>query len=209
LFYYLALGLSTGLSAGISPGPLLALVVSASLRSGWAGGLRVALAPLITDAVIITVAVLLVDHLPPQALRWLGIAGGVVIIWIGIGILRSARTATLPDTAGQAADPNKELWRGVAVNALNPHPYLFWAAVGAPILVSAWRTSPLHALAFLLSFYCLLLGSKVTIAWLVSRSAGGLSLTWYHRILAVCGALMLTMGFWLMWQTWQSTVPAM
>lgn len=203
MFYYLALGLSTGLSAGISPGPLLTLVVSASLRSGWAGGLRVALAPLITDAVIITLAVLLVDRLPPEVLHWVGIAGGLVVIWIGIGILRSARSAILPDDAGETSDPNRELWRGVAVNALNPHPYLFWATVGAPILVSAWRISPLYPLAFLVPFYCLLIGSKIAIAWLVSRSAGGLSLTWYRRILAVCGALMLVMGAWLIWQTWQ------
>jgi len=50
---YLILGLTLGLSAGITPGPLLTLVITASLRRGWAGGLQVALAPLITDAPII------------------------------------------------------------------------------------------------------------------------------------------------------------
>lgn len=66
MWAYLGLGLSMGLSAGISPGPLLALVITASLRSGLKGGLLVALAPLITDAPIIILSVVLANRLPRQ-----------------------------------------------------------------------------------------------------------------------------------------------
>jgi hypothetical protein len=69
-------------------------------------------------------------------------------------------------------------------------------------LVNGWRESPWHALAFLASFYLLLVGSKMAMAWLVSRKAGGLSLTWYRRLLLACGLLMLGMGGLLIWQTW-------
>lgn len=199
---YLGLGLSMGLSAGISPGPLLALVVTASLRSGLAGGVRVALAPLITDVPIIALAVLLAGSLPPEALRWVGTVGGLVVIWLGIETLRSAQKAVLPESTQLAADPRRELWRGVIANALNPHPYLFWVTVGGPALVSSWRISPVHSLAFLLPFYALLLGSQVTVAWLVSRRAGALSQDWYGRVLAGCGLLLLGMGGWLIWQMW-------
>lgn len=202
MWTYLGLGLSLGLSAGISPGPLMTLVIAASLRSGWAGGLRVALAPLVTDAPIITAAVLVVNHLPPLVLRWVGVAGGVVVIWLGVEILRSARRATFPGESGTQADPRRELWRGVVVNALNPHPYLFWATVGGPALVNGWRASPWYALAFLLSFYSLLLGSEMAVAWLVSHQTGTLPLVWYRRALAVCGLAMLGMGAWLIWRVW-------
>lgn len=191
-----------GLSAGISPGPLLALVIAASLRSGLKGGLLVALAPFITDLPIIVLSVFLVDLLPPQALRWVGTVGGLVVIWMGVEMLRSARKATLPDDSGTQSEPNRELWRGVVVNALNPHPYLFWATVGGPALVSGWRISPWNAVAFLLPFYTLLVGSKMAIAWLVSRQAGELSLVWYRRVLAGCGLLVLGMGGLLIWQMW-------
>ena len=204
MWAYLGLGMSMGLSAGISPGPLLALVVTASLRSGLAGGLRVALSPLITDLPIITLSVLLVDLLPPGALRWVGIVGGLVVIWMGVETLRSSRHATLPAKAVAPDESRRELWRGVAVNALNPHPYIFWATVGGPALVSGWRISPGHALAFLVSFYVLLVGSEIVIAWLVSRRAGGLSLTWYRRLLAGCGLLLLAMGGLLIYQAWST-----
>jgi threonine/homoserine/homoserine lactone efflux protein len=202
MWAYLGLGLSMGLGAGISPGPLLALVVTASLRSGLAGGLRVALSPFITDLPIITLSVLLVDLLPSGALRWVGTVGGLVVIWMGVETLRPVRHAALPAEAGEPGEPRRELWRGVAANALNPHPYLFWATVGGPALVSGWRISPAHALAFLVPFYMLLVGSKMAIAWLVSRQAGGLSLIWYRWALAGCGLLLLAMGALLIYQAW-------
>jgi threonine/homoserine/homoserine lactone efflux protein len=202
MWAYLGLGLSMGLSAGISPGPLLTLVVTASLRSGLAGGLMVALAPILTDAPIIVLSVLLADRLPPQALRWVGTTGGLVVNWLGVEILRSVREATLPSTSGEAAEPRRELWRGMVVNALNPHPYLFWATVGGPALLNGWRISPWHGLAFIIPFYLVLIGSKMAMAWLVSRQAGGLSVTWYRRVLVGCGLLMMAMGSWIIWQMW-------
>jgi threonine/homoserine/homoserine lactone efflux protein len=108
----------------------------------------------------------------------------------------------LPRDVDEPADPQRELWRGALVNALNPHPYLFWATVGGPAVVSGWRISPWYALAFIVPFYTLLVGSKVVIAWLVSRQAGGLSPTWYRRVLVGSGVLMLAMGGWLIWQIW-------
>jgi threonine/homoserine/homoserine lactone efflux protein len=204
MWIYLGMGFSMGLGAGVSPGPLLALVVTASLRSGLGGGLRVALSPFITDAPIIALSVLLVNHLPPGALRWVGTVGGLVVIWLGVEILRSARGAALLGDAPGTGEPQRELWRGVAVNALNPHPYLFWTTVGAPALVGGWRISPWHALAFVLAFYALLVGSKIVVAWLVSRQAGGLSLTWYRRVLQGCGVMLLGMGGLLIWQAWSA-----
>jgi len=180
----------------------MALVITASLRSGLAGGVRVALSPFVTDLPIIALSVLLLDLLPPEALRWVGTVGGLVVIWLGVETLRAARSPALPNAVDTQANPRRELWRGVAVNALNPHPYLFWATVGGPALVSGWRLSPWYALAFLVSFYTLLAGSKTAIAWLVSRKAGDLSPAWYRRVLAGSGLLMLGMGGWLIWQTW-------
>lgn len=202
MWAYLSLGLSMGLNAGISPGPLLALVITASLRSGFAGGLQVALAPLVSDLPIVALSVLLAGNLPPEATRWVGIVGGLVVVWMGVGAIRAGRRATLPGEGRAQSEHRRELWRGVVVNVLNPHPYLFWTVVGGPALVNGWRESPLHALAFLVPFYVLLVGSKVTIAFLVSRKAGGLSQAWYRRTLQGSGVLLVGMGIWLAVQSW-------
>lgn len=199
---YLALGFSMGISAGLSPGPLLTLVITASLRSGFGGGLRVALSPFLTDLPIITLSVLLSNSLPVGAFRWVGTVGALVVIWLGVEALRAARHAVLPGAQVARAEPQRELWRGALVNALNPHPYLFWMTVGGPALVGSWRSSPWYTLAFVTTFYGLLIGSKVAVAWLVSRRAGNLSETWYRRVLAGCGLLLFAMAALLLWQMW-------
>jgi hypothetical protein len=68
--------------------------------------------------------------------------------------------------------------------------------------VSGWRISPWHAFAFLVSFYALLVGSKMVIAWLVSGKAGGLSQIWYRRVLTASGGLTILVGGWLIYQSW-------
>ena len=52
-----------GLSGGLSPGPLLALVVAETLARGRSAGLAVAASPLITDGPIIVAAVLLLGRI--------------------------------------------------------------------------------------------------------------------------------------------------
>jgi threonine/homoserine/homoserine lactone efflux protein len=113
----LALGLSLGLGAGLAPGPLLALVVGATLERGFAAGARVA-----------------EPGVAPADLR-----------------------------------------RAVLVNALSPHPWLFWITVGGPLLVADGFAS---GAAFLAGFYATLVGAKVAIAGVVAagrrRGAGRL-----------------------------------
>ncbi|NCD26558.1 MAG: hypothetical protein EOL86_13335, partial [Deltaproteobacteria bacterium] len=62
-----ASGLVLGLSAGLSPGPLLTLMLSETLRHGVRAGLLVAVAPLISDLPIIILVTGLYWLLPDSA----------------------------------------------------------------------------------------------------------------------------------------------
>lgn len=199
---YLILGLTLGLSAGISPGPLMTLVITASLRRGLAGGLLVALAPFITDAPIIALSLLLLDRLPPWAMTAVTVVGGLVVICLGVDALRSARQAELPSQEEDGNGTGRELWKGALVNLLNPHPYLFWATVGGPTLLAGWRENAVYAVAFIVGFYALLVGSKVIIAWLVARQSRELPLRAYRVVLGMLGAAMVVLGVLLIRQAW-------
>jgi threonine/homoserine/homoserine lactone efflux protein len=199
---YFLLGLTLGLSAGITPGPLLTLTVTASLRRGLAGGLLVALAPFISDAPIIALSLLLLDRLPPWAMTAVTFIGGVVVIALGVDALRASRRAELPSQADGEQSAGSELWKGTLVNLLNPHPYLFWATVGGPTLLAGWQERPAHALAFLGGFYALLVGSKVIIAWLVARRSQVMSLRGYRIALTILGVAMMVLGVLLIREAW-------
>lgn len=164
---YALLGLSLGLGAGIAPGPLLALVIQRSVQGGLGSGLRVALAPLLSDLPIVALAFILVGRLPQAGLDVMLGIGGIFVVWLGIDAWRGAghelALAAVPT-------PRQDLLHGVIINFLNPHPYLFWAAVGAPTVLKAWGSEPAAAIAFVVAFYTLLIGSKVTLAVLFSRA---------------------------------------
>jgi hypothetical protein len=76
----LGLALILGATSAISPGPLLALVVSSTLHRGFWAGFRVAVAPLLTDAPILGIGLLALHALPLAALGGIGLAGGRFLV---------------------------------------------------------------------------------------------------------------------------------
>ncbi len=185
-----------GLAAGLSPGPLQALVVTSSLERGFGAGWRVAVAPLVTDAPIIVLAVALLSALPTNALNGLGVAGGIAAIAVGVWSVWTARRQSGDAGAGTASD----LWRGAVVNVLSPHPWAFWIAAGGPVLVSGWRRGPWFAAAFLAGFYLLLVGSKVMLAWVVARGRHRLDAARRQQLIVATAALLVIGGGVLIWQ---------
>ncbi|HAS86043.1 MAG TPA: hypothetical protein DCS31_04500, partial [Candidatus Competibacteraceae bacterium] len=119
---FLLAGALFGLSGGLSPGPLLALVLNETLRYGVRGGIRVALAPLLTDAPIILITIGLLWPLTNRSLPLavINIGGGGYLVWLGI---EGLRFRGVQRTLVNRAD---SLRRGVIANFLNPSPYLFW-----------------------------------------------------------------------------------
>lgn len=181
----LSKGTVLGLAAGFSPGPLTILVISETLRHGLRAGVKVSLAPVLTDLPIIALAALLIGRLSddPAALGAVALVGGVFLLRLGIGSLRY-RAATVP--VGQRA--SRSLLRGVAANFLNPNPYVFWIGVDTPILLSALDRSWLHATVFMAAFLLCIVGSKMLLARLVNGSRaflGSGAYTWIMRTLGL------------------------
>lgn len=191
-------GLGLGFSAGISPGPLMSLVITTALARGFAAGLRVAVAPLLTDLPIVAAAVLFVAAIPEGVQALLAAVGGAYVLYLGADALRAARTARLGGAAPQAA--RRDVVRGALVNLLSPHPWLFWLSVGGPLLAAAWRVGSLHAAAFLFGFYGLLVGSKIGVAWAVAAGRRFLTDHTYRLLLAASGVLLFVFGGLLLWQ---------
>jgi threonine/homoserine/homoserine lactone efflux protein len=196
----LLLGISYGFAAGVSPGPLLGLVLTQSLRRGWRAGSLVALAPLLTDLPIIVVSVLVIQQLPPEALDWLAVVGGVFVLYLAFETIRGARrlknaaTASNADTTSGTATW-RVLGRAVVTNALSPHPYLFWAVAGAQLIVrSGDAAGPAGAAAFLVGFYALLVGMKLLLAQIAGHSRDRLRGRTYRGVLIASGLLLGVLG---------------
>lgn len=163
---FIVIGMILGMSAGFSPGPLFVLLVSESLQNGMKSGIKIALAPLITDLPIIFLTLFLSAKLSGlhSVLGVISIIGGLFVMYLGVQRLLT-KGVELRLNGAKA----NSLTKGITVNALSPHPYLFWFGVGAPLLAKAMTQDIFVALSFLGSFYVLLLGSMVLLALLIGR----------------------------------------
>ena len=158
-----------GLSAGLAPGPLLTLVITETLQQDVKAGIKVAMAPLITDLPIIVISLLLLAKLSNSnlILGIISIAGAIFVFYIAFEtIISKGIEIKLERTKSQS------LTKGILANALSPHPYLFWITVGSPIMTKAMEINTMAVVLFLLGFYVLLIGSKVVLAYLVGQSKG-------------------------------------
>jgi len=179
------MGAVFGLTAGISPGPLLTLVISETLRHNKSEGVKIALAPLITDIPIVLLTIFFLSKMASSdiILGLISILGGFFIAYLGYDSIRSKGI----EIDVQHLKP-KSIRKGIIVNILSPHPYIFWLMVGAPITVKAYHASPVAAFSFIIAFYVMLIGSKISIALIVDKSRAILKnkvFIWTLRILGL------------------------
>ncbi|MED5372737.1 MAG: LysE family transporter [Myxococcota bacterium] len=180
-------GALLGLAGGLSPGPLTALVLGETLRGGLRSGLRVSLAPLVTDGPLIGLA-LLIGALPPLATQVISVGGALFLLHLAWGMWR----AEPPEPS--EPPPEGLLRRAIATNLLNPHPYLFWLAVGGPMLLET--AAPV---AFLVGFFGLLVGSKAALAVLAERARPWLGSSGYRWTLRALGVGLVVLAGELIW----------
>jgi len=191
---FLTMGTILGLSAGFAPGPLLALVVSETLQHDIQAGVKVALAPILTDLPIILCTLFILARLADfyPVLGVISLTGACFILYLGIGNIKTGGI-NIEENIG----PGRSLQKGILANALSPHPYLFWFSVGGPATMKAMALSLAAAISFVLSFYVLLVGSKIVLAVLVGKSRSFLQGKTYIAIMRLLGLILIILAGFL------------
>jgi threonine/homoserine/homoserine lactone efflux protein len=181
---FLVLGIILGFTAGISPGPLMAMTISETLQHGSRAGVKVAISPLITDSLIVSCILffLLSSENHGPVLAWISFAGAFYLIYLGVS---SLKTSVIDIVITKERDNSFK--RGILANFLSPHPYLFWITIGGPILFQALDVDIWATVFFVAGFYSLLVGSKIMIAMVVGRSRYFLKSNYYLYIIRSLG----------------------
>jgi threonine/homoserine/homoserine lactone efflux protein len=183
----LSMGAIFGLTAGISPGPLLTLVISETLQHSRSEGIKVALAPLITDVPIILITWLIFSQLSHFGvlLSIISFSGAVYFAFLGYNTMKIKE---LNINTGNIFTGS--LKKGITANFLNPNPYIFWFTAGIPTAFKAYETSLQTAVIYFLLFYIMLTGSKILIALLVERSKVFLNNRSYVIVMRILGVVL-------------------
>ena len=194
MFGFLFSGLGLGLAAGLSPGPLMALLVAQTLRHGTHEGLKIAVTPVLTDIPIVGASLLVLARFSgrERPLGAIAIAGAAYLIWLAWGSLRFRSADWRPLDASPGS-----IRKALVTNLFNPHIYLFWIAVGSTMVLNAWTQHPSRAASFLAGFYTCLVGSKLVLAVVIGRSRQFLSGRGYAMAIRVSGVFLAAMAVWV------------
>jgi threonine/homoserine/homoserine lactone efflux protein len=204
----LLLGTVLGLIAGLVPGAFFAIVATTTLERGLKKGIQVALIPLGTELPVLFVTALLLTQLPGGVLRWVGMVGGLLLIYIAWNVIQDAREADPLSTDG-ARPFRGHLVRVILVGLLSPSPWAFWFFIGSPLAVNRWHVGPWHSVAFVGAFMTFFVLAMVLLAWAVSTGRDYLNLEWYRRCLRGAGAALGIIGGVLIWQSWEGNFSEM
>jgi threonine/homoserine/homoserine lactone efflux protein len=188
------------LSGVLMPGPVSALAISEGARRGAVAGPLVTLGHAMAEAVMFGALAVgtspLLQH--PTVVGTIGLAGGVVLAWMGWGIVQTARRGGAAPPGATPAVPGGAGGRGAVVRAgllatvFNPYWLLWWATVGAAYYVLFARFGAVPLLAFFLAGHLTLdLGWNTLLASVVGAGRGRIPLRVYRGVLVVCGGFVL------------------
>jgi len=189
-----------GFSGAAMPGPVTALIVTETTKLGFIAGPLITIGHVLLELVMVGALFFGLRDVLNQ--NWvaggIGIVGGLVLLWLGFDIVKSAWLGRVSLNLTQATRPRNEsrhpILGGVIITIFNPYWFVWWATVGAAYLV----TFRAFGWAGIAAFY---LGHTLAdwvwndfIAFVVSSGRRVLSERAYRAILIACGMFMIAMS---------------
>lgn len=195
-----------GAFAGAAPGPFTTMVIGTSLQRGFREGFKLALVPLVTDAIPLVLTVFILHALNWTALTLLGISGGTLIGMVGVRFIRHNGPPALEgDEPFQAAT----FGHAAASTFFSPSPWLFWFVLAGPLTVRAMERSTWEAAVFVGILFAMNIGMASFLAWLVGRSRRIIAPGVRSRVLQVAGVGLIIAGVILVWQAMEGNFQSM
>ncbi len=133
----LATVILTSLSGVMAPGPMFAVTLAKSLKNPWTGMLLSAGHAVVEVPLRLLLFSGLSRYLQNPVLHLvLGVAGGAMIVWMGIALFRSRK---VPSSRERDTSHNAFI-SGILLSGLNPFFLAWWLTVGSLLLVSFLET---------------------------------------------------------------------
>jgi threonine/homoserine/homoserine lactone efflux protein len=184
----LLLGIVFGLAAGLSPGPLITLVVSETLKNGKKEGIEVAISPLISELPIILFVLVVLSSVAGSniVMGIVSLLGACFLTYLGFSNLK----VNVKESKGSLGK-GSSLLRGITTNLLNPNSYMFWLTIGGPRILTSAQVDVSAATLFVVGFYMMLVGSKATVAIVVDKSKTLIESKYYAYVIRALGIVLI------------------
>jgi threonine/homoserine/homoserine lactone efflux protein len=197
LLLIFASSFGVGFSGAIMPGPVLTVTIAEATKRGiWAGPLIVLGHGIIEFALFISLVLGLGTLLKHDIVFGIvGVGGAIVLIWMGIGMVREIKTATLKLELNEG-ERSRPVLAGLLTSISNPYFIIWWATIGLSYIALSQR----HGVAGLTSFYTGHIMSDIVwyfiIAWAVTMGKRIMDDRVYRWVIGLCGGFLCILGLY-------------
>jgi threonine/homoserine/homoserine lactone efflux protein len=191
LFLLSVFAIST--TGAMMPGPVTAFTVAQGSQRREAGAL-IAIGHGIVDLMVILLIYFglasFMDHDPVRVS--VGIIGGTVLLWMALGLFRN--TPTIERERRDRA--HGSVLGGVALTLANPYFFIWWATVGAALIVSARDFGGPAVAAMGITHWLCDFGWLFLVSWVVFKSKRLWTEKVNRAVFGVCSAVLAGFGTW-------------
>ena len=180
------------LSGALMPGPLLTITVGEAARRGfWAGPLIILGHGLLELALVLLLLAGLGAILnQPLILGTVGLVGGGVLAWMGLGLLRASRTSRLQFEGGGNESGVHPVWSGIFMSLANPYWLIWWLTIGLGYVIFAAKYGFLGVFLFFTGHILADLVWYTLISAAVAYGRNFFTDGLYRGFLAACGCFL-------------------
>jgi len=185
--------IAISLTGALMPGPVTAVTITKGAHHRAAGALVAVGHGLIEIPLIVLIYFGLARFLEyPEVKIAVGIVGGAVLLWMGVRMFRSTPTVL----GEKKEDTNNSVLAGLTLTAANPYFFVWWATVGAALLVSASEFGAGGVAAFGFTHWLCDFAWLFLISWVVYKSRGLWTAKINRVVFGLCSAILGGFGIW-------------
>ena len=190
--------IAISLTGVMMPGPVTAVTVTKGAQRKEAGALVAVGHGLIEIPLILLIYFGLASFLSLTEVKIsVGLAGGMVLIWMALNMLKN-RPSVFSEQKELA---HSSVVAGVATTAANPYFFLWWATVGAALLVSARDFGGAGVAAMGVTHWLCDFAWLYLVSWAVFKSKR----LWTQRVnivvFGICSAILAGFGAWFIFSS--------
>ena len=188
--------IAISLTGVMMPGPVTAVTVTRGALRREAGALVALGHGIIEIPLILLIYLGFASFLKlPEVKIGVGLAGGVVLLWMAWSMFRTKITAL-----DEKRDlPHGSIIAGAATTAASPYFFLWWATVGAALLVNASAFGKTGVLAFGAVHWLCDLVWLFFISWVIFKSKRLWTPKVSSIVFGVCAAVLAGFGVWFIY----------
>ena len=203
LFSLLLTVTAISLTGVMAPGPVTAVTITKGASRPGAGALVALGHGIVEMPMIILIGLGFATVLAIPGIRVaVGLAGGAVLIWMSIGLLRTKQQMPIERRDVKSGC----VLAGLTTTAANPYWFVWWITVGAALVASASTWGLVGIVAFALAHWACDLGWLSFLSWGVFTSRRLWTPRIYRGILVACGVVLAGFGIYFIVSTTLSII---